>query len=65
MLADSFYLTNLIKIENISKLLNLFDQEETTLQAREAICYIFIVIAKNIGMRKILFKQEHLVPIMK
>lgn len=35
------------------------------MQVREAITDVFIVIAKNMSLRKILFKQEHLVPIMK
>lgn len=64
-MANSFQLANLIRIDYIGKVFNLFDQDETTLEAREAITNVFIVIAKNMSIRKILFKKEHLVPIMK
>jgi hypothetical protein len=64
-MANSFQLANLIRIEYISKVFNLFDQEETVVQVREAITDVFVVIAKNMSLRKILFKEEHLVPIMK
>lgn len=65
LMANSFQLANLIRIEYISKVFYLFDQEETVVQVREAITDVFIVIAKNMSLRKILLKQEHLVPIMK
>lgn len=42
----------------MAKLIHLFDQEELVTQARQAIGDTFVVIAKNIGLRKIFFKPE-------
>lgn len=65
LIANSFQMYNLIRPENMNKIFNLFDQEELVFQAREALSDIFLTIAKNMSLRRVYFKQNHISQIMK
>lgn len=59
LMANSGQLVNLVNEHNMSKLFNLYVQEELITQARIAIGETFFVIVKNIGLRKIFLKPEY------
>ena len=65
LIANSFQMSNLVKSENISKIFNLYDQEDLVLEARIAISEIFLIVAKNMNLRRVYFRTHHISQIMK
>ena len=59
LIANSGQLVNLVNETNIQKLFGLYNQEELQTDARLAIGETFLIIAKNIGLRKIFMKPEY------
>lgn len=57
MIANSGQLVNLVQDVNISKIFNLYDQEEMHTMCRKTIAETFLAIAKNIGLRKIFLRK--------
>jgi hypothetical protein len=65
IIANSGQLVNFVTDSNISKLFGLYEQEDNQPQIRQAVVDSLLLIAKNIGLRKIFLKRSYLNPIMK
>lgn len=50
---------------NLSRLFELYAQDEMEPMCRLAIVETFLVIAKNIGLRKLFLKRSYIGPLMK
>lgn len=65
IIANSGQLVNLVREANFAKLFALYEQEDLLATARQYISETFLLIAKNMGLRNIFFKRQHLHPLMK
>jgi hypothetical protein len=57
-MANSGMIVNLVQDRNFKKLLHFFNDDELIVAARVLIADCFIIIAKNMGLRKLFFKRE-------
>jgi len=55
----------LVSDTNLSRLFALYEQDEMQPTCRLAIVESFLVIAKNIGLRKLFLKTSYISPLMK
>ena len=59
-MANSGTIVNLVQDRHFKKLLTFYNNEELMVQARVLICECFIIIAKNMGLRKLFFQRDFL-----
>jgi len=65
LMANSGQLVNLVTESKMQKLFKLFRDEECNFIARQAIGETFLVIVKNLGLRKIFLKQDFLTDLVR
>lgn len=63
VMANSGQIVNLVQQRNIIKLINFYDSEEIPPPIRKCIVDTYLIIAKNIGLRKI-FLRSDLLPVL-
>ena len=58
IMANSGQIVNLVQEKNMRKIVNFYSNQDMIIETRVAIAETFVIIAKNIGLRKLFFQRE-------